>query len=89
MPSDYYTSSVTWGDEPRGFGWLDSLTYNQRPRSERNVPYVMLGQALIHLGNMGASDEDLERMARKGPQLTFKDIAKVYCKNLREGDWRP
>ena len=82
-----YSGTVRW-HEPKAveISWLDALTYRPRSRSEQNGPYILLGQALIHLGRMGASDKQLQELANKGKDLTLKDIAKVYCKNIREGD---
>lgn len=83
-----YTAPYSTPDEPvyGHIGWLDSLKYRPRPLEERNLKYVVLGQALIHLGNMGASDEELRALARRGSNATMRDVAEIYCNNLREGD---
>ena len=86
--SEWLSGDVRNGSGGGSLDFLSCLTYKPRPLSERNLTYAILGEAIVHLANMGASDEQLRGIARKGARLTFKDIAEVYCSNLRDGDYR-
>ena len=64
----------------------DSHPYAERKREEVNAQYVIFAQTIMHFAMMGASDEQLKSLCKKGANVTMGDMADVYTANLREGD---
>ena len=67
-------------------GVLDSLPYKPRKLHHQNLAYKLLGMYVTHLAGMGATDSELGRLMAKGKDAAFADVAKIYCKHLRDDD---